>query len=227
MMESKKSKKADLEKNRPLFLELGLVIVLAIVLLAFEWTTKPSKAGALDILAEDIGDEEIIPITRHQEKPPEPPPPPPKVIEVLNIVADDKELTDQLELDNMDMDQDLEMEFMPFEEEEAGEEEVFIIVEDMPKFQGGDQNAFRRWIQDNLRYPEIAAENGISGKVFVQFAVNSKGQVVDAKVIRGVDPALDKEALRVVTSSPRWEPGKQRGKPVKVQFTFPIVFVLQ
>jgi protein TonB len=226
-MEAKKSKKADLEKNRPLFLELGLVMVLAIVLLAFEWTTKPSKAGALDILAEDTGDEEIIPITRQQEKPPEPPPPPPKVIEVINIVADDKELTDQLELDNMDMDQDLNMEFVPFEEEEAAEEEVFIIVEDMPKFQGGDQNAFRKWIQDNLRYPEIAAENGISGKVFVQFAVNSKGQVVDAKVIRGVDPALDKEALRVVTSSPRWEPGKQRGKPVKVQFTFPIVFVLQ
>jgi protein TonB len=226
-MEAKKSNEANLEKNRTLFLELGLVIVLAIVLIAFEWTTRPSKGNALEVLSEDEGEEEIVPITRQQEEQPPPPPPPPQVIEVLNIVEDDVELDDQLELDDMEGDQDLEMDFMPFEEEEAGEEEVFIIVEDMPKFMGGDQNAFRAWIQQNLRYPEIAAENGISGRVFVQFAVNSKGQVVDAKVIRGVDPALDKEALRVVNSSPKWQPGKQRGKPVKVQFTFPIVFILQ
>ena len=127
----------------------------------------------------------------------------------------------------MEGDHDLEMDFVPFEEKEAGEEEVFIIVEDMPQFIEGDQNAFRKWIQQNLRYPEIAAENGISGRVFVQFVVNTKGKVVDARVIRGVDPALDKEALRVVNSSPKWQPGKQRGKPVKVQFTFPVVFVLQ
>ena len=127
----------------------------------------------------------------------------------------------------MEGDHDLEMDFVPFEQKEAGEEEVFIIVEDMPQFMEGDQNAFRKWIQQNLRYPEIAAENGISGRVFVQFAVNTKGKVVDARVIRGVDPALDKEALRVVNSSPKWQPGKQRGKPVKVQFTFPVVFVLQ
>ena len=226
-MEAKKSNEANLENNRPLFLELGLVIVLAIVLIAFEWTTRPSKGTGLEILAEDEGEEEIIPITRQQQEQPPPPPPPPQVIEVLNIVEDDVELDDQLELDDMEGDQDLVMDFMPFEDEEADEEEVFIIVEDMPKFRGGDQNAFRTWIQQNLRYPEIAAENGISGRVFVQFAVNSKGHVVDAKVIRGVDPALDKEALRVVNSSPKWEPGKQRGKPVKVQFTFPIVFILQ
>ena len=226
-MEAKKTKEANLEINRPLFLQLGLVIVLAIVLIAFEWTTRPSKGNALEFLDEDVGDEEMVQITRQQEQQPPPPPPPPQVIEVLNIVEDDVELDDQLELDDMEGDQDLEMDFMPFEEEEAGEEEVFIIVEDMPKFKGGDQNAFRTWIQQNLRYPEIAAENGISGRVFVQFAVNSKGSVVDAKVIRGVDPALDKEALRVVNSSPKWEPGKQRGKHVKVQFTFPIVFVLQ
>jgi protein TonB len=227
-MEAKKTLKANLENNRTLFLEIGLVIVLAIVLIAFEWTTKPSKGSTLQFIADDEGEEEIVPITRPQDKQLAPPPPPPQVIEVLNIVADDKELDNQFELDNMEVDQDLEMDFVPFkEEEEAGEEEVFIIVEDMPQFQGGDQNSFRKWIQDNLRYPEIAAENGISGKVFIQFAVNSKGQVVDVKVMRGVDPALDKEALRVVTSSPKWEPGKQRGKPVKVQFTFPIVFVLQ
>ena len=85
----------------------------------------------------------------------------------------------------------------------------------------------RKYIGQNLRYPEIAAENGISGRVIVQFAVNKVGTVVDAKVVRSVDPALDKEAIRVVMSSPKWTPGKQRGKAVKVLFTFPINFVLQ
>jgi len=107
------------------------------------------------------------------------------------------------------------------------EEEVFFIVEEMPSFQGGGEDAFREFIAKNLRYPEIAADNGISGRVYVQFAINSKGEVVDAVVVRGVDPALDKEALRVVLSSPKWEPGRQRGRPVKVQFTFPINFILQ
>ncbi|MCG8699552.1 MAG: energy transducer TonB, partial [Bacteroidales bacterium] len=107
------------------------------------------------------------------------------------------------------------------------EEEVFFIVENMPSFQGGDENTFRNWVQGNLVYPEIAQENGISGRVFVQFAVNSAGKVVDVKVVRGVDPALDKEVERVVKKSPGWTPGKQRGRPVKVQFTMPIVFVLQ
>ena len=108
------------------------------------------------------------------------------------------------------------------------EEEVFYIVEDMPTFNGGDPaTEFRKYIGQNLRYPEIAAENGISGRVIVQFAVNKVGTVVDAKVVRSVDPALDKEAIRVVMSSPKWTPGKQRGKSVKVLFTFPINFVLQ
>ena len=127
-----------------------------------------------------------------------------------------------------DDDQNMEIAIVEFEaEEEVAEEEVFFIVEDMPSFQGQGQEGFRTWIAKNLRYPEIAAENGISGKVYVQFAVNSKGQVVDAVVVRGVDPALDKEAQRVVLASPKWSPGKQRGKAVKVQFTFPINFVLQ
>ena len=122
----------------------------------------------------------------------------------------------------------MEIEIVEFEEEEEEvAEEVFIIVEDMPKFRGGNHGEFRKYIAETLQYPEIARENGISGRVFVQFAVDSRGKVVDARVIRGVDPALDKEALRVVNSSPSWTPGKQRGKSVKVQFTFPINFMLQ
>jgi protein TonB len=224
-MEAKKTKKADLENKRVLFLEIGLVVVLGIVLAAFEWSTRPKENRMFNQALEDIGEEEIIPITRQQEKPPPPPPAPPQVFE-LNIVDDDVEIEDQLELDDMEADDNLAMEFVPVEEE-ADEEVAFIIVEDMPTFQGGDQNTFRTWIQSHLKYPEIAAENGISGKVFVNFVVNKSGNVVDAKVVRGVDPSLDQEALRVVRSSPKWSPGRQRGKAVKVQFTFPIVFVLQ
>ncbi|MBN2612425.1 MAG: energy transducer TonB [Bacteroidales bacterium] len=224
-MEVKKTKQADLEKKRILFLEIGLVVVLAIVLAAFEWSTRPQEQNIFNVASEDVGDEEQIPITRPQDQPPPPPPAPPQVFE-LNIVEDDVELDDQLELANMDADVNQEVQFVEFNEEEE-EEVAFIIVEDMPTFQGGDQNTFRTWIQQNLKYPEIAAENGISGKVYVNFVVNREGNVVDAKVVRGVDPSLDQEALRVVRSSPKWSPGKQRGKPVKVQFTFPIVFVLQ
>jgi protein TonB len=224
-MEAKKTKKADLENKRVLFIEIGLVLVLALVLVAFEWSTRPKENRMFNQSLEDVGEEEIIPITRQQDQPPPPPPAPPQVFE-LNIVDDNVEIEDQLELDDMTADDNLAMDFVPVEEEED-EEVAFIIVEDMPKFQGGDQNTFRSWTQSNLKYPEIAAENGISGRVFVNFVVNKNGEVVDAKVVRGVDPSLDQEALRVVRSSPRWEPGKQRGKPVKVQFTFPIVFVLQ
>ncbi len=227
-MELKKSPKADLERKRFIFLELGLVIVLAITLIAFEWTTRSTEASEIQIALEDVGDEEQMPITRQQDQPP--PPPQTQVVVELNIVDNDVKLDDQLQLQNQEAKDNMALDivaYTPTETKEEVVEEVFVIVEDMPKFQGGDQNTFRNWIQQNLRYPEIAQENGISGKVYVQFAVNSKGEVVDVKVVRGVDPSLDKEAVRVVSSSPKWEPGKQRGKPVKVQFTFPIVFVLQ
>jgi len=227
-MELKKSKKADLESKKGIFLQIGLVVVLGIILAAFEWSSRPNMESSLGELADMDLEEEIIPITRQQDVKPPPPPPPPKVADVLNIVEDDVEIEDELIIEDAEADQNMEIEIVEFEEEEeVAEEEVFFIVEDMPSFQGKGQEGFRTWIAKNLRYPEIAAENGISGKVYVQFAVNSKGQVVDAVVVRGVDPALDKEAVRVVTASPKWSPGKQRGKAVKVQFTFPINFVLQ
>lgn len=225
-MELKKSKQADLENKRGLFVQLGLVVVLAVILLAFEWTTAPSD-NQIIMQDELVLEEEITPITRQQPVQPPPPPPPPQVVEVLNIVEDDVDI-EEFEFDDIEADEDMEMDFVPFEEEEEeAEEEVFFIVENMPSFKGGDLNTFRNWVQSNLVYPEIAAENGISGRVFIQFAVNASGNVVDVVVARGVDPALDKEAVRVVKNSPSWTPGKQRGRPVKVQFTFPIVFVLQ
>jgi TonB family protein len=105
--------------------------------------------------------------------------------------------------------------------------DVFFEVEEMPGFQGKGQDGFRNYIAENLRYPQIAAESGIQGRAFVQFVVKADGSVADAKIVRGVDPALDREALRVVMASPKWEPGRQRGQAVDVAFTFPINFVLQ
>ncbi|MCB2194357.1 MAG: energy transducer TonB [Bacteroidetes bacterium] len=227
-MEVKKTDKANLEKKRGIFLQLGYVIVLGLVLLAFEWGTRPTDINSLGELEDMDIEEEIIPITRQQNEPP-PPPPPPQTTEVINIVEDDVEIEDELILDDTEADQDDVIEIVEFEEEEeeVDEMEVFFVVEDMPTFQGQSSDAFRIYIQQNLKYPVIAQENGVSGRVFVQFDVNAKGEVTNVVVVRGVDPSLDKEAVRVVKSSPRWTPGKQRGRPVRVRFTFPIVFQLQ
>ena len=226
-MEIKKSDKADLEKKKGIFLQIGYVVVLGIVLLAFEWGTRPKGSGSLGQIGDMDIEEEIIPITRQQNEPP--PPPPPQQTEVINIVEDDVEIEDELILDDTEADQDTEIEIMEFEEEEeeVEETEVFFRVEDMPTFQGQSSDAFRTYIQQNLSYPVIAQENGISGRVYVQFDIGPDGNVINAVVVRGVDPSLDKEALRVVRSSPKWTPGKQRGRPVRVRFTFPIVFQLQ
>ena len=229
-MELKKSDKANLEKKKGLFLQIGLVTVLALLLIAFEWTTREVATGTLGELSDVVMEEEIIPITRPEEIQPPPPPPPPQVTEVLTIVEDDVDIDDELFIDDVEARADTRIDFtqMVFdEEEEAEEQEIFFIVEDMPDFQGGGQDAFRQWIAENLRYPQIAAENGIQGRVFVQFVVNTDGRVSDATVVRGVDPSLDREAVRVVMASPPWTPGRQRGEPVRVAFTFPINFVLQ
>ncbi len=229
-MELKKSDKANLEKKKGLFLQIGLVTVLALLLIAFEWTTREVATGTLGELSDVVMEEEIIPITRPEEIQPPPPPPPPQVTEVLTIVEDDVDIDDELFIDDVEARADTRIDFtqMVFDdEEEAEEQEIFFIVEDMPDFQGGGQDAFRQWIAENLRYPQIAAENGIQGRVFVQFVVNTDGRVSDATVVRGVDPSLDREAVRVVMASPPWTPGRQRGEPVRVAFTFPINFVLQ
>ena len=226
-MELKKSKKADLERNKGIFLQVGLVVVLSLILIAFEWIAKPSDDDMDKLVSETAYEVEEMLITRREEPPPEPPQQ--RVAEILNIVEDDVELDEDFDF-NVEADSRTAFTFSGFvdDTEEFSEEEVFFIVEDMPTFRGGDPAVeFRKYIGENLRYPEIAAENGISGRVIVQFAINTKGRVENAVVVVGVDPSLDREALRVVMTSPPWTPGKQRGREVKVLFTFPINFVLQ
>ncbi|MCK7537596.1 MAG: energy transducer TonB [Marinilabiliales bacterium] len=204
------------------------MVVLGLVLLAFEWTSKPADLGDLGNLDDMNLEEEVIPITRQQNEPP-PPPPPPQQTEVINIVQNDVDIDDELELEDTEADEATQVQIVEFTEEEetVDEQEIFLVVEDMPTFQGQEKDAFRVYIQQNLKYPVIAQENGISGRVYVSFVVDRDGSLTNVQVVRGVDPSLDKEAVRVVKSSPKWTPGKQRGRAVRVSFTFPIVFQLQ
>ena len=229
-MDSKKSPKADLENKKNVFFMLGLVIALGVTLAAFEWSTKASKAESLGSIQTQAVEEEIIPITREQEVKPPPPPPPPKVVEVLNIVDDNVKIEDELKIDDTEANKTTIIDVAPViqaqEEEEEEEAQVFFIVEDMPEFPGGEL-ALRKYIANAIKYPVIAQENGIQGKVYVTFVVDKDGSISDARIARGVDAALDKEALRVVGTLPKWKPGKQRGKPGRVSYTVPIKFVLQ
>ncbi len=228
-MELKKTQKADLENKKQLYFMVGLVLALGIVLVGFEWTSKPDKASSLGSLTAVAVEEEIIPITREMEVKP-PPPPPPKVVEVLNIVDDDVKIDDELEIEDSEADDKTLIDVAPVvaakEEEEEETAEVFFIVEDMPEFPGGEM-ALRAFIGNAIKYPVIAQENGIQGKVYVTFVVGKDGSVSNAVIARGVDASLDKEALRVVNTLPKWKAGKQRGKPVNVSYTVPINFQLQ
>lgn len=227
-MEVKKTPKADLESKKTVFLQIGLVVALSLVLVAFEWTSTDVNVD-FSLQDEDIEvEEEIIPITRQEEVKPPPPPPPPAVADILNIVEDDVELDEELEIMDTEMSQDDIVDFsnMVFEEETRDEGEIFMIVEEMPEFPGGTE-ALQKYLSQSVRYPVIAQENGIQGRVYIQFVINQNGEVTNATILRGVDPSLDREALRVVEAMPKWKPGKQRNRPVRVSYTVPINFVLQ
>lgn len=228
-MEVKKSPKADLENKRNVFLLLGLVVALGFILAAFEYQTSPKKTESLGQVQMQEIEEEIIPITREQQVQP-PPPPPPAVVEVLNIVDDEVEIEDELQIEDTEVTEDMIIDVAPVvqtkEEVEEEDTQVFFIVEEMPEFPGGEA-ALRQFIAQSVKYPVIAQENGIQGRVYVTFVVDADGGISDPRVARGVDPSLDKEALRVVSMLPKWKPGKQRGKPVRVSYTVPINFQLQ
>lgn len=230
-MEIKKTPKADLTNKRTLFMEIGLAVVLLIVLVAFEWSSS-EKTEVMDLTGEQqVIEEEIIPITQEQQQAPPEAPKTPVLSDVIDIVDDDVEVADDLFVNTED-DASLGVEIMEYHtevvEEEVEEEAIpFAFVEEKPQFQGGDANTFSKWVNSKLVYPEIAKENGIQGRVTLQFTVNTDGSVSNVIVLRGVDASLDKEAVRIVSSSPKWTPGRQRERPVKVTYTFPVIFKLQ
>lgn len=231
-MEIKKSPKADLERGKTLSVLMGFVVGLAVLFVGFEWSTRDvmvvqESDGVADIIAE-----EEVEITRPENTPPPPPPPPaPVVTEVLNVVEDDVELEQQDILSSEDNQQEAQTAvYTPpavvEEEEEEAAQQIFTVVEEMPEFPGG-QMELLKYLSKAIHYPVIAQENGIQGRVVCAFVVNRDGSIVDAEVLRGVDSSLDKEALRVINSMPKWKPGKQRGKPVRVKYTVPVTFRLQ
>ena len=226
-MQLKKSPKASLEDKKFTYVLMGLILVLSICYVAFEWTEKEVTKYEV---AEDLAfiDEEIDIQQTTQETPPPPPPPAVQEVEVLNVVEDDVE-TETIEINTED-DKDVEVVIAPPVEapvEEEEEEVIFVVVESMPEFPGGQQ-AMMKYVAENIKYPVIAQENGIQGRVICQFVVEKDGKVSDIQVVRSSGEAsLDKEAVRVINSMPKWKPGKQRGKPVRVKYTLPVNFRLQ
>ncbi len=222
-MEVKKNPEANLEKKRAGFIFVGLVFSLAVVLLAFEYTTYDKTSSELGSLSLDLIEEEIVPIAQVQ---PPPPPPPPKPTTVIEIVDDEEDIEEELEVMDLEVDEDTDIEIMEMPAEEVEEEEIFTIVEQMPEFPGGEAELFK-YLGNNIKYPTMAQDAGIQGVVFVTFVVEKNGEVTGARVLRGIGGGCDEEALRVVKSMPKWKPGEQRGKKVKVQYNVPVRFTLR
>ena len=229
-MEIKKTPKADLENKKSTWLLVGYVIVLAFMFIAFEWTKRDIKIDTSQAITDLVFEEEIIPITEQPEQAAPPPPPAaPPIAETLTIVEDDADVEETTIATSEETNQAVEIKYVPVavEEEEPEEQTIFEVVEQMPEFPNGGMAGLMQYLSKNIKYPTIAQENGTQGRVTVQFVVNRDGSIVDAKVLRGVDPYLDKEAIRVISFMPKWKPGMQRGKAVRVKYTVPVMFRLQ
>lgn len=229
-MEVKKSIKASLENKRLLFTEIGFVISLLLVYGAFGYTSKDSKTTSLADDQQAVEVEDMVPITENTPPPAPEAPKIPVLSDQIDIVDDAIKVDDNMFV-NLE-ENNSRVQIMNYVEdvktEEVEEEAIpFALVEDKPKFNGGDANEFSKWVNQNLVYPEIAKENGVQGRVTMQFTVNPDGSVSNVKVLRGVDPSLDQEAVRVISMSPKWTPGKQRDRAVKVTYTFPVIFQLR
>ena len=237
-MEIKKSKKADLEKTRGTSMLIGYIVALAVMFAAFEWTTRDYvETEPVVYSAYAPMEEEIVPITQpiFTAAPP-PPADAPQVAEILDIVDNNEEIVEEKIAESESTTEAISgpvaqvtgpVATGPVVTEEASDEgEIFQVVEQMPEFPGGMQ-ALMAYLSKNIKYPSVAQDNGIQGRVLVSFVVNKDGSIVDPEVIKSVDAALDKEAMRVVKAMPKWNPGKQRGKPVRVKYTVPVLFRLQ
>ena len=217
-MEIKKSPKADLENKRGLFLEIGLVVALVLVIGAFAVTPKEHRIEKVDLGYAPV-EVEIVEVTREDQKPPEAPKKVDMAVvsDMLEVVTNDTKIETEI-----DMNQAIGV--APVQTEEVFEEEIFIVVEEKASFMGGDEGTFRNWVQQRVKYPAIAQENGIQGKVIISFVVNTDGSVSNIEVLRTPDSTLSDEAVRIIKSSPKWTAAKQRNKSVRQKFVIPIDF---
>ena len=238
-MEIKKTSKADLEKGKTLALLMGVVVGLAVLFVGFEWGTTELKIDVKEGVADIFAEEEIEITTQDMEElniPPPPPPPPQMEVaaEVLTIVEDNVDVGNQTLMSSEDTQREAQTQtYVPpavitavVVAEEEDEQYIYEFVAESPEFPGG-MTACINFLQSNASYPIIAQENGIQGRVQVSFVVNQDGSIVDIAVMRSIDPSLDKEAMRVVGLMPKWKPGMQRGKPVRVKYNVPVTFRLQ
>jgi periplasmic protein TonB len=227
-MEIKKTPKADLENKKTMAILIGLVLALGILFIAFEWSKNEIKVYDDAILGDFVEDEELIEVTFRDETPP--PPPPPIEETLLSDIIDIRENKEDIKSKDFDSEDDKNKNVVirtpiqaPVEDPE--ENRIHVVVERMPEFPGGEA-AMNQFIARNIRYPVIAQENGIQGRVVCQFVVNTDGKIVDVEVVRPIEESLDKEAIRVIKSMPPWTPGRQGGKNVRVKYTLPIRFRL-
>ena len=217
---------------------ISYAAVLCVILIGFEIKVFDRTLMDLgDVMVDDIA-EEMIPVTRQETPPPPPPPPPPAPPEEIEIVEDDQEVN-ETPVFQSEIDEKTEIAPMEMVQEEEAAPEIFVIVEDMPRFPGCEDEkskaekekcAFinmQKFIVKNMNYPPKALDAGITGTVYVNFVVMPDGSIKDAKIARGIGGGCDEEALRVVSSMPKWKPGKQRGKPVMVSFNLPVKFALK
>ena len=234
-MQPKKSEKVDLTKNSSLYFVIGLSVVLFVSWQAIEWKTykKTYDYEALNI--EDDDDEEI-PITEQLKTPPPPPPPPPPAPEIIEIVEDEEDVEETV-IESTETNEEEIIEIVEVEEEELDIDVPFAVIEDVPIFPGCErvkkserrncfQEKMNKHIRKNFRYPEIAQEMGIQGRVYVNFIIAKDGKITNIRM-RGPDKNLENEAQRIIAKLPSMTPGKQRGRPVRVPFSIPITFRLQ
>lgn len=223
-MEVKKSPKADLEKKTLTHLLIGLVVVLSFMFVALELSRRDVVVDTSYAVNDEIFEEEIIPITERPEEQPPPPKETPKVVDVIEIVDNKVEVEAPAEVFNEDHLKNVDAKYIPPKEPEpeVQEDEIYQVAEQMPEFPGGNK-ALLAYLS-RVEYPQISLENGVQGSVFVEFVINKDGSVVDAVVKKGVDPYLDKEALRKVKAMPKWKPGMQGNKPVRVRYVARVTF---
>ena len=228
-MELKKNPKADLENRRGLYLEIGLVVTLVAALVAFNVKTYDKEEKAQFERQASEEQEEIIIQTQQEELPPPPPPETPEVTTEFEVVEDDAEIKTELVVNAEVTDDTKNIEITPVKIEQEEEEEdvqIFTVVENDPEFPGG-MEALYKYLRENIKYPQLARDNNITGKVYVTFVVEKDGSIANPRVLKDIGGGCGAEAIRVVKSMPKWTPGKQRGKSVRVQFNLPVSFNLQ
>jgi len=238
-MKPKKNPAKDLQRNSSLYFAIGLTIVLFISWQAIEWKTYEKLGFGYEALDVDEVDDEEVPITEQLKTPPPPPPPAPPAPQVLEVVEDEEEVEETIiESTETDQEEIIEVEDVEVEEEFDDDPVPFAVIEDVPIYPGCEnvakserRNCFQeqiyKHINKNFRYPEIAQEMGIQGRVYMHFVIDKDGSITDIKIARSPDRNLGKEAERIINKLPKMTPGKQRGRPVRVPFSIPITFRLQ